>query len=145
MGGRWTGTPETYSKTLGISLSLDGWGCAGKRPTDLSTIPIPLESGRSWWTLEFPFWTFLRVEKYWACLGLWLVSTFGEAWVLGTGDCKTWEILHFPPFQLRTLTEETGYNRLELGLFEGPCILIESEEIWLSLVLRGMAVHSHWW
>ena len=23
----------------------------------------------------------------------------GEAWVLETGDCKTREILHFPPFR----------------------------------------------
>ena len=53
----------TCGKILDISLSLDGWGCEGRRPIDLSTIPIPLESGRSLWTLEFPFWTFLRVEK----------------------------------------------------------------------------------
>ena len=33
-------------KTLGI-LSLGGWGCEGKSPIDLSTIPIPLELGRS--------------------------------------------------------------------------------------------------
>ena len=75
MGGRWTGTPVTCSKTLGISLSLGGWGCVGKRPTNLSTILIPLESGRSWWTLEFPFWTFVCVEKCWVCLSLLLAST----------------------------------------------------------------------
>ena len=34
----------------------------------------------------------------------------GEAWVLGTGDCKTREILHIPPFRLHSLTEETGYK-----------------------------------
>ena len=45
--GRRTGTPETCGKILGISLSGDGWGCEGRRPLDLSTIPIPLESGRS--------------------------------------------------------------------------------------------------
>ena len=50
-------------------------------------------------------------------------------WVLETGDCKTREILHFPPFLLRSLTEETGYKRPELGLFEGPCNLIESGEL----------------
>ena len=33
----------TFGKTLGISFSLGGWGCEGKRPTGLSTIPIPLE------------------------------------------------------------------------------------------------------
>ena len=33
-----------------------------------------------------------------ACLGLSLASTFGEAWGLETSDCKTQEILHFPPF-----------------------------------------------
>ena len=38
---------EVNWNTLGISLSEDGWGCEGKRPTDLSTLPIPLESGRS--------------------------------------------------------------------------------------------------
>ena len=50
-------------------------------------------------------------------------------WVLGTGDCKTREILHFPPFRLRSLTEETGYKRPGLGLFDGPCTLTGSEEI----------------
>ena len=37
-----------------------------------------------------------------------LTSTQGEAWGLGTGDCKTREIIHFTPFLLRSLTEETG-------------------------------------
>ena len=37
-----------------------------------------------------------------------LASTFGEAWGLETGDCKTREILHFPPFLLCSLTEETS-------------------------------------
>ena len=37
--------------------------------------------------------------------------------------------LHFLPFRWRFLTAETGYNRLTLGLLEGPCILILSEEI----------------
>ena len=45
--GRRTGTPETCGKILGISLSGDRWGCEGRRPIDLSTIPIPLESGSS--------------------------------------------------------------------------------------------------
>ena len=58
-----------------------------------------------------------------------LASTFGEAWVQETGDCKTREILHFPPFLCRSLTEETGYKRSELGLLEGPCNLIESGEL----------------
>ena len=62
-------------------------------------------------------------------------STFGEAWGLETGDCKTRKILHFPPFLLRSLTEETGYKRPELGLFDGPCIMTESQEFWLVLVL----------
>ena len=62
-------------------------------------------------------------------LGLLLASTFGEAWVQETGDCKTREILHFPPFLSRSLTEETGYKRPELGLFEGPCNLIELGEL----------------
>ena len=52
-----------------------------------------------------------------------------EAWVLGTGDCKTQEILHFPPFRLRFLTGETGYKWPRLGLFAGPCTLTESEGI----------------
>ena len=43
----------------------------------------------------------------------------GEAWGLETGDCKTREILHFPPFRKRSLTEETGCNRPELGLLKG--------------------------
>ena len=51
------------------------------------------------------------------------------AWVLGTGDCKTREILHFPPFRLRSLTEETGYKWPGLGLLGGPCTLTESEGI----------------
>ena len=34
---------NTCDKTLGISLSLGGWGCEGKRPIGLSMIPIPLE------------------------------------------------------------------------------------------------------
>ena len=37
----------TCGKTLGISLSLGGWGCEGKRPIGLLTIPIPLESEKS--------------------------------------------------------------------------------------------------
>ena len=56
-------------------------------------------------------------------------STFGEAWVLGTGDCKTREILHFPPFRLRSLTEETGYKWPVLSLLHGPCTMTESEGI----------------
>ena len=44
---------------------------------------------------------------------------FGEAWGLETGDSKTREILHFTPFLLHSLTEETGYKRPELFLFEG--------------------------
>ena len=58
-----------------------------------------------------------------------LLKSFGEAWVLETGDCKTREVLHFPLFRLRSLTEETGYKWPELGLFDGPCILTESEGI----------------
>ena len=42
-----------------------------------------------------------------------------EAWGLETGDCKTQEILHLTPFLLRSLTEETGYKRPELGLLKG--------------------------
>ena len=38
---------NTSGETLGISLSLGGWGCEGKRLIGLSMIPIPLESGRS--------------------------------------------------------------------------------------------------
>ena len=53
----------------------------------------------------------------------------GEAWVLETGDCKTREILHFPPFRLRSLTEETGYKWPGLGLFDGPYTLTVSEGI----------------
>ena len=55
--------------------------------------------------------------------------SFGEAWVLETDDCITREMLHFPPFLLWSLTEETGYNRPELGLLEGPGNLIESVEL----------------
>ena len=62
--------------------------------------------------------------------------TFGEAWRLETGDCKTREILHFPPFLLRSLTEETGCKRSELVLCEGPCILNESGELLPISVLR---------
>ena len=47
------------------------------------------------------------------------LSTFGEAWGLETSGCKTREILCFPPFLFPSLTEETGYKRPELGLFEG--------------------------
>ena len=47
------------------------------------------------------------------------VSTFGEACGLETGDRKTREILHFLPFRLRSLTEETGYKWRELGLLRG--------------------------
>ena len=36
--------------------------------------------------------------------------------VLGTGESKTREILHFPPFLLRSLTEETGYRGQALVL-----------------------------
>ena len=39
------------------------------------------------------------------------------------------EILPFPPFLLCSLTEETGYKRAELGLFEGPCNVIKSGEL----------------
>ena len=38
---------NTCDKTLGISLSLGGWGCEGKRPIGLLMIPIPLELMRS--------------------------------------------------------------------------------------------------
>ena len=54
---------------------------------------------------------------------------------LETGDCKTREIVHFPPFLLRSLTGETGYNQPELDFVEGPCILTESEGLFLNLVL----------
>ena len=40
-------------------------------------------------------------------LSLLLASTFGEAWGLETGDCKTREILHFLPCLLCSLTEKT--------------------------------------
>ena len=43
-----------------------------------------------------------------------------------TGDYNIREILHFPPFLLRSLTEETGYKRPELDLFDGPFVLSES-------------------
>ena len=43
----------------------------------------------------------------------------GEAWGLETGDCKTREILYFPPFLLRSLIEETGYKRPELDVLKG--------------------------
>ena len=42
-----------------------------------------------------------------------------EAWGLETGYCKTQEILHVPPFLLRSLIEETGYKRPELDLLMG--------------------------
>ena len=39
---------NTCGKTLGMSLSLGGWGCEGKCSIGLSTIPIPLmDSGVS--------------------------------------------------------------------------------------------------
>ena len=44
---------------------------------------------------------------------------WSEARVLETGDCKTKEILHFPTFRLRSLTEETGYKCPELDLLTG--------------------------
>ena len=61
----------------------------------------------------------------------------GEACVLETGDCKTREILHFPPFRpfhpfspfQCSLTVETGCNGPRLGPLGGPCILILSEKI----------------
>ena len=37
--------PGTCSKTLGISLNLDGWGCEVKCPIGLSPIPIPRNQG----------------------------------------------------------------------------------------------------
>ena len=43
----------------------------------------------------------------------------GEAWVQETGECKTREILHFSPFLLYPLTEETGYKRSEVVLLKG--------------------------
>ena len=64
--------------------------------------------------------------------------------MLETGDCKTREILHFPPFRLSSLPEDTGYKSPELGLFDGNCNLTESEGIRPVLVLKGMAVRSHW-
>ena len=77
----------------------------------------------------------LSVGRCCACLGLSLTSTFDEAWGPETNDCKTREILHFTPFLLRSLTKETGYKRPELDLFDDSCILSESEELWLILVL----------
>ena len=58
-----------------------------------------------------------------------MASTYGEAWGLETSDCKTQQILHFPPLLLHSLTEETGYKWPELVLCEGPCNLIESGEL----------------
>ena len=52
------------------------------------------------------------------------------------GDCKTRASSHFPTFLLRSLTEETRHKWPELDLFDGPCILSESGELWLMLVLR---------
>ena len=46
--------------------------------------------------------TFLQVE-WGVSLLMSLASTLGEAWGLGTGDCKTREIIHFTPFLLRSL------------------------------------------
>ena len=46
-GGEVNWKPVTCGKTLGISLSLGGSGCEGKRSIGLLTIPIPLELGRS--------------------------------------------------------------------------------------------------
>ena len=66
---------------------------------------------------------FSMCRKVLSLLKLLLASTFGEARGLETGDCKTREILHFPPFRLRSLTDETGYKWPHLGLFDGPCIL----------------------
>ena len=43
-----------------------------------------------------------------------------EDWGFETGDCKTREILHFPPFLQCSLTEETGYRRPELDFLEEP-------------------------
>ena len=73
--------------------------------------------------------TFLQVGRCCACLDLLLASTFSEASGLETSFCKTREILHFPPFLLRSLTKETGCKRPELVLCEGPCILIESGKL----------------
>ena len=65
-----------------------------------------------------------------------MASTIGEACGLETGNCKTREILQFPPFVLRSLTEETRYKSPQIDLFDGPCIVSESGELWLVLVLR---------
>ena len=59
---------------------------------------------------------FSKSRKVLSCLGLLLCSTFGGT---ETGNCKSREILHFPPFLLCSLTEETGYKRPEeFGLFD---------------------------
>ena len=74
---------------------------------------------------------FSTCRKCWACFRS--MTGLHPRWglVLGTGDCKTREILHFPPFLLRSLTEETGYRGQDL-VFEGPCILTGSG-VWLDL------------
>ena len=43
-------------------------------------------------------------------LSLLLASTLAEAWGLETGECKNKRDVHFPPFLLRSLTEETGFE-----------------------------------
>ena len=93
-----TGTPETCGKILGISLSGDRWGCEGRRPIDLSTIPIPLESGSLMDSGVFIL-NFSTCRKVLNLVKFITGLHLGEAWVLETGDCKTREILHFPPFR----------------------------------------------
>ena len=67
----------------------------------------------------------------------------GEAWGLETGDCKnprdlTFSTLSITFFDKRGWMQEAraaGCKRPELDLFDGPCILSESGELLLILVL----------
>ena len=61
-------------------------------------------------------------------LSLLLASTFDEAWGLETGDCKTRDFT-FSTVSIAFFDRRGWIQSTRAGLFEGPCIRIESEGI----------------
>ena len=92
--------------------------------------------------------TFLCVEKCWACFSLLLASTL--RWGLGIrkqATVKPERFYLFPPFLLRSLTEETRYKRPELGLLKGLVFWLnqrESDRTWIWKEWQDLFASLFW-
>ena len=67
------------------------------------------------------------------CLCLSLASTLGEAWGLGAGDCKNQRDFIFSTLSI-AFFDRRDWIRGQSWIFDGPCILSESGELWLILM-----------